>query len=79
MKAILLKLDDSVFKETEEMTARLQLARNRYINEAVSLYNRYHRRKQLKHQLTIESRQLGKVNLEILREFENLIDDPSAI
>ena len=39
MKTLSLKLDDEIFKDAEEMTSKLNLARNRYINEAVSIYN----------------------------------------
>jgi predicted transcriptional regulator len=35
MKTLSLKLDDKIFDEAEEITAKLHLARNRYINEAV--------------------------------------------
>ena len=79
MKILSLKLDDEIFDEAEEITTKLKLARNRYINEAVSLYNQYHKRKILKKQLTNESKLTSKDSLEILHEFEKLIDENSAI
>ena len=79
MKILSLKLDDKIFDEAEEITTKLKLARNRYINEAVSLYNQYHKRKILKKQLTNESKLTSKDSLEILHEFEKLIDENSAI
>jgi predicted transcriptional regulator len=48
MKILSLKLDDDIFNETEEITAKLRLARNRYINEAVNMYNLVQKRRLLK-------------------------------
>jgi hypothetical protein len=75
MKTLSLKLDDEIFDETESITAKLKLARNRYINEAVSLYNRVNKRRLLKKQLSRESQLVSKDSLEILQEFEKLIDE----
>ena len=79
MKILSLKLDDEIFDEAEEITTKLKLARNRYINEAVSVYNQYNKRKLLKKQLANESKLTSKDSLEILREFEKLIDENSAV
>ena len=79
MKILSLKLDDKIFDEAEEITTKLKLARNRYINEAVSLYNQYHKRKLLKKQLANESKLTSKGSLDILHEFEKLIDENSAV
>jgi hypothetical protein len=78
MKVLSLKLDDNVFDETERMVSKLKLARNRYINEALSLYNKYNRRKMIKSQLAREAALSQDASMEILREFEAL-DDDSAI
>lgn len=75
MKTLSLKLDDKIFKEAEEMTSKLKLARNRYINEAVEIYNLYNKRRLLKKQLTKESKLTDKNSLDILHEFEKLIDE----
>jgi len=74
MKTLSLKLDDNIFDEAEEITAKLKLARNRYINEAVSIYNLFNKRKLLKKQLTKESKLTSKDSMDILHEFERLID-----
>lgn len=79
MKILSLKLDDAVFDEAEVITAELKLARNRYINEAVSLYNQYNKRKLLKKKLTKESKLVQKDSMEVLRVFEKLTDGDSAI
>ncbi|WAC39110.1 hypothetical protein [Pedobacter sp. SL55] len=41
MKTLSLKLDDDIFNETEEVTDKLKIARNRYINEALRVFNEY--------------------------------------
>lgn len=75
MKTLSLKLDDKIFEEAEELTSKLNLARNRYINEAVSIYNLYNRRRLLKNQLMKESKLISKDSMDILHEFEKLIDE----
>jgi predicted transcriptional regulator len=75
MKTLSLKLDDDIFEEAEEITARLKLARNRYINEAVNIYNLFNRRKLLKKQLVRESELSRKDSMDILKEFEKLMDE----
>ena len=75
MKTLSLKLDDKIFDETEELTSKLKLARNRYINEAVSIYNLYNRRRLLKKQLMKESKLSSQDSMEVLHEFEKLIDE----
>ena len=74
MKTLSLKLDDEIFDEAEEMTSKLKLARNRYINEAVSIYNLYNKRRLFKKQLMKESKLTSKDSMDILHEFEKLID-----
>ncbi len=75
MKILSLKLDDNIFNEAEEITGKLKLARNRYINEAVSIYNRVNRKRLLKSQLQKESKLVGKDSMNILHEFEKLMDE----
>jgi predicted transcriptional regulator len=74
MKTLSLKLDDHIFDEAEEITAQLHLARNRYINEAVHMYNLVQKRRLLKNALTKESALAMSESMDILREFEALID-----
>ena len=75
MKTLSLKLDDQIFDEAEEITSKLKLARNRYINEAVSIYNKFNKRRILKKQLQKESKLVAKDSMDILHEFEKLIDE----
>jgi len=75
MKTLSLKLDDEIYDEAEKITSKLKLARNRYINEAVSVYNLFNKRRLLKKQLEKESKLTRKDALEILHEFEKLMDE----
>lgn len=74
MKTLSLKLDDDIFNETEEVTEKLKIARNRYINEALKVFNEYHKRKLLKGKLLQESKAAYGTSMEILEEFEQILD-----
>jgi len=74
MKNLSLKMDDDIYLETERITSRIKKTRNRYINEAVDLYNQFNRRKLLKKQLAKESVLTAPDSMEALQEFEKLID-----
>jgi hypothetical protein len=75
MKTLSLKLDDNVFEETEKVVSELKLARNRYINEALNLYNQFNKRRVLKKKLAKESKIIAQSSAEILAEFEKLADE----
>ncbi len=75
MKILSLKLDNKIFDEAEEITSKLKLARNRYINEAVNLYNLYNKKQMLKKQLSKESKITSSDSMEVLHEFEKLMDE----
>ena len=70
MKTISLKLDDSIFGETENIIAQLQQPRNRYINEAVAYYNKIQKRKKLEQTLQKESLMVKEDSMSVLKEFE---------
>lgn len=74
MKILSLKLDNHIFDETEEVVAQLKISRNRYINEAVSMYNSVQKRRLLKKTLVNESALTTSDSMEILREFDRLFD-----
>ncbi len=48
MKNIALKIDDSIFGETEKILTRIKISRNRYINEAIEFYNKVQKRKKIR-------------------------------
>ncbi len=72
MKTVSLKIDDSIFTETERILSRLDKSRNRYINDALDFYNQHQQRKYLEEQLKLESKWVGEDSLSVLKEFEEL-------
>jgi hypothetical protein len=70
MKTLSLKLDDSVFTETEQVIIQIKKSRNRYINEAIDFYNKVQRRRILASKLEQESRLVTEESLNVLHEFE---------
>jgi hypothetical protein len=72
MKTLSLKLDDKVYEETEKVLSKMKLPRNRYINEALHLYNQFQKRKLIKSQLKKESKLVAEDSLQVLSEFEML-------
>jgi hypothetical protein len=72
MKTVSLKIDDSIFGETEKILSRIKVPRNRYINEAIDYYNRLQRRHILEKKLKTESGLVKKDSLNILKEFERI-------
>jgi predicted transcriptional regulator len=55
MKTVSLKIDDSIFGETEKILSKIKKPRNRYINDAIDYYNRLQKRALLEKQLKKES------------------------
>lgn len=74
LKSVALKLNAPVFEETNKIVLKLNTNRNRYINEAVELYNQYNKKKLLKKQLSYESSITKVDSMERLAEFEIIID-----
>ena len=72
MKTLSLKLDDSVFGETEKILSDISIPRNRYINEAIKFYNKIQKKKLLEKQLRAESEIVKKESINVLKEFENI-------
>ncbi|MEN9598785.1 MAG: hypothetical protein RL596_1096 [Bacteroidota bacterium] len=75
MKILSLKLDDDIFMETEKLLGKMDIARNRYINEAVHVYNVYNKKKLVKASLHKASKLTRNDAMGILDEFESLIDE----
>jgi hypothetical protein len=75
MKNLSLKMDDSVFFETEKITEKISKNRNRYINEAVAFYNLLQKRRILSKQLQTESKKVQEESMKVLAEFEKLQDE----
>jgi predicted transcriptional regulator len=70
MKTVSLKIDDSIFGETEKILSRIKIPRNRYINEAIEYYNRIQKRQLLEKWLKKESDMVKIESMNILRDFE---------
>lgn len=70
MKTLSLKLDDSVFSDTEQVVSQIKKSRNRYINEALNFYNKVQKRRILASKLERESNLVKEESLKVLHEFE---------
>jgi len=70
MKTISLKIDDSIFGETEDILSKIKKPRNRYINEALEFYNKVQNRKILESKLKKESGLIKEESISVLNEFE---------
>ena len=70
MKTVSLKIDDSIFGETEKILENLKKPRNRYIIEAIEFYNQFQKRKIIESQLKKESKIVATNSMEIMTEFE---------
>lgn len=72
MKTVSLKIDDSIFDETEKVLSRIKIPRNRYINEALEYYNKVQRRQLLEKRLKHDSDLVKEESLNVLKDFENI-------
>jgi predicted transcriptional regulator len=72
MKTISLKIDDSIFGETEKILSRIDKPRNRYINEAIDSYNKLQRRLLLEERLKEESKLVKADSISVLKDFEEI-------
>ena len=75
MKRWTIKLEESVFEETEHILKEKGIPRNRYINEALDFYNRYHKRKKLAKAFAKASQPVRDSSMEVNEEFDLLIDE----
>lgn len=72
MKTVSLKIDDSIFGETEKILSKIKKPRNRYINDALDYYNRLQNRMILEVKLEKESELVKSDSMEVLRDFEEI-------
>ena len=70
MKTLSLKMDETIFEETEEILQNIKKPRNRYINEAIDFYNKFQKRKLIENQLKKESKLVAANSMEVLADFE---------
>ena len=67
MKTISLKLDESIFGDTENTLEKVKKSRNLYIKEALIYYNKYQERLLFEKGLKIESALVSEDSMEVLR------------
>lgn len=72
MKTVSLKIDDSIFGETEKILAQIKKPRNRYINEAIASYNKLQRKQILEKMLKKESSLVKEDSMSVLKDFEEM-------
>ena len=72
MKTVSLKIDDSIFGETEKILAQIKKPRNRYINEAIEFYNKFQRKQILERKLKKESSIVKVDSMSVLKDFEEI-------
>ena len=72
MKTVSLKIDYSIFGETEKILARIKKSRNRYINEAIAFYNKIQRKQILEKKLKKESDIVKEDSMSVLKDFETI-------
>ncbi len=72
MKTVSLKIDDSIFEETEKILSKMKKPRNRYINEAIDYYNKLQRRLIIEKRLKKESELVKEDSMSVLKEFEKI-------
>ena len=72
MKTVSLKINDSIFSETEKILAQIKKSRNRYINEAIEFYNKFQRKQILERKLKKESSIVKVDSMSVLKDFEEI-------
>jgi predicted transcriptional regulator len=72
MKTVSLKIDDSIFRETEKILSTVKKPRNRYINEAIDYYNKHQQRMILEKKMIKESNLVKKDSMSVLKDFEKV-------
>lgn len=72
MRTISLKIDDSIFVETEKILSHSKKPRNRYINEAIDHYNKIYRKRILEEKLRRESELVQSDSMSVLKDFEEI-------
>jgi len=72
MKTVSLKIDDSIFGDTEKILSKIKKPRNRYINDAIDYYNRFQMRAILEQKLKKESDMVKSDSMEVLNDFEKI-------
>lgn len=70
MKSISLKINDSIFTETEKILSNIKISRTRYINNALEHYNHFQKHQMIEKEIKKESFLVREESMNVLREFE---------
>jgi hypothetical protein len=80
MKSVLLKLNESTFRETEKiLSGKNNVSRNSYFNAAIEHYNKIQKRQILSDVLKAESELVRAESINVLMDFEKMDDADQAI
>ena len=74
MKTLSLKLEETIYEETEKLLEKIKKPRNRYINEALHYYNQIQKKNIISEQLMKDSKLVSDESMNVLNEFEKLED-----
>lgn len=74
-KILSLKIQEEIFKETEEILKKMDMPRNRYINRAIAYYNKLNKRRVLAKALREESMRISRDSMDALLEFEKFEEE----
>ncbi|MFN3909302.1 MAG: hypothetical protein ACK4JX_09755 [Flavobacterium sp.] len=72
MKTVSLKIDNEIFEESEDILSKIKISRNRYINEAIRMFNKIQKRKMLEEMLQNESLLVRDESINVLQELESI-------
>lgn len=77
--SVSLKLENQTFVEINEIVKGTNISRNKYINEALKYYNKLKKREAIIIQLKLEIERTSESSLEVLKDFETLLDDDETV
>ena len=72
MNIVSLKINDTIFGETEKILLTIGISRNKYINDAIEYYNNIQRKKILEKRINVESKLVEEDSMVVLKDFEKI-------
>lgn len=75
MKMVSLKLYEELAAEADELSDKLNISRNRFINDAVVAYSKTVRRELLAKEMEAAAKAIKKSSREVIDEFDALDDE----
>jgi hypothetical protein len=68
--AISARIQEPIFRETEDLLPSLNISRNTYVNKALEAANKYYKKQYILKKIKEESRKSQEDSHKILQEFE---------